>query len=355
MGGRSSNRRRRTTIGGAFVPRRVEMIESPAFGALSLSGHRVLARLEVELAHHAGTDNGNLPVTFDDFEHFGIHRHAVAPGLREAEALGFIEWKHGAAGNATFRRPGLFRLTYLHTDFAEPTDEWRRIKTEAEAWQLAHFARYEKSSKKQKASGGKRHVSVAETGTETPSAPVVETTTTGHSAETATTSISREGATLSVASAQARIKARRSGDASLNGSTLAPIGESAISIIKKIGSPVEIETKTASELVDGHRRPAEYLLVKTGSKGSKASLTRSNGHTTELATDAAPYLAAVAERIRPSNPGSLARDLSRLRGLVAAETLPPDQMAMAARLVAQIEAEQAEHSSAQHIGQVPQQ
>jgi hypothetical protein len=40
-------------IRGQFAPRRIEMLESPADRVLSLSGHRVLARLEI--AHHGGT------------------------------------------------------------------------------------------------------------------------------------------------------------------------------------------------------------------------------------------------------------------------------------------------------------
>src|SRR5208282_1441667 len=52
-----------------------------------------LARLEIEFAHHGGRPalNGKLTVTFDDFEAYGIHRHSIAPALRELEALGFIE------------------------------------------------------------------------------------------------------------------------------------------------------------------------------------------------------------------------------------------------------------------------
>jgi hypothetical protein len=55
-------RRRRTQIGGQVAPRLIEMLESPAYRALSLSGHRVLDRIEIEMAHHGGTDNGKLPV-----------------------------------------------------------------------------------------------------------------------------------------------------------------------------------------------------------------------------------------------------------------------------------------------------
>jgi hypothetical protein len=81
---------RRTKISGQFAARLIEMLESPAFRVLSHSALRVLHRLEIELAHHGGLDNGNLPVTYDDFEEYGIDRHAIAPAIRETVALGFV-------------------------------------------------------------------------------------------------------------------------------------------------------------------------------------------------------------------------------------------------------------------------
>ncbi len=109
----SNRAKRRNSISGQFAARLIEMIESPAFRVLSLSARRVLDRVEIELAHHGGNDNGQLPVTYDNFEAYGIHRHAVGPAIRETVALGFLEvTESGRAGNAEFRRPNLFRLTY---------------------------------------------------------------------------------------------------------------------------------------------------------------------------------------------------------------------------------------------------
>ena len=56
---------------------------------------------------------GRLPVTYEDFERYGIDRHSIAPAIREAVALGFLEvTERGRAGNAEWRRPNYFRLTY---------------------------------------------------------------------------------------------------------------------------------------------------------------------------------------------------------------------------------------------------
>ena len=160
--------RRRTRIDGQFAPRLIEMLRSPAMAVLSLSARRMLERMEVELADHGGTDNGRLPVTFDDFVAFNIHRKSVAPAMRELEALGFIEiMERGRAGNAEWRRPNLFRLTFRDVSRAAPTHEWRRIKTMEEAKALAQAAR-NPPRQKQNSSGGFCHFPVVETATESP-------------------------------------------------------------------------------------------------------------------------------------------------------------------------------------------
>jgi hypothetical protein len=121
------------------------MLASPAYRVLSQSAHRVLARLELELAHHGGSDNGKLPVTFDDFVAYGIDRHSIAPAIREVVALGFVEiTERGRAGNAEWRQPNKFRLTYRFVRGEDQTDEWRRFKSVEEARAVAQAARQER-------------------------------------------------------------------------------------------------------------------------------------------------------------------------------------------------------------------
>jgi hypothetical protein len=143
-------RRRRTTIGGQFAPRLIEMLESPAYRALSLSAHRVLARLEIELGHHGGTDNGRLPVTYTDFQSYGIERKSIPPALREVQALGFVRiTERGRPSKSDFdRHPNYFELTYIHGAHGEePTHEWKRHKTLDEAINVARQARPNKDAK----------------------------------------------------------------------------------------------------------------------------------------------------------------------------------------------------------------
>jgi hypothetical protein len=136
-----SYRRRRNQIEGLFAPRLKEMLESPAYRVLSRAAHQVLARIEIEHLRHGGNDNGTLAVTFDDFVTYGVHRHAIAPAIREGVALGFVEiTQQGRAGNADWRRPSLYRLTYLPAGTATPTHEWRSI-TKDDATMLAKGAR----------------------------------------------------------------------------------------------------------------------------------------------------------------------------------------------------------------------
>jgi hypothetical protein len=155
------------------------MLESPAYRALSRAAHQVLARIEIEHGHHGGNENGNLPVTYDHFVEYGLHRHAIAPAIREAEALGFLQiMKKGCALNGRFRQPSLYRLTYLRAKGAEGdgTHEWRKIKTIEHAEALAKQARLAVDlrarnlaiarSQKQNASDVFRHPPVPETITE---------------------------------------------------------------------------------------------------------------------------------------------------------------------------------------------
>jgi hypothetical protein len=109
------------------------MLESPAHRVLSRAALQFLARLEIELCHHGGNDHGKLPLTFQDWIDYGIHRAAVAPAQRETTALGLI--KRGRGVNVDFRQPN---LTYVHgRDGVQPTREWRKIKTLEEAESIA--------------------------------------------------------------------------------------------------------------------------------------------------------------------------------------------------------------------------
>lgn len=139
------------------------MLESPAYRVLSLSAHRALSRVEVEFAHHGGQDNGKLPVTYDDFERYGVRRRSIGPALLELGVLGFIViTEHGKMAKAAeYRRPNKFLLTSRPKQKGiEVADRWRQFKTtkEAEAAvkaarQMADKARCPERRKEKAASG----------------------------------------------------------------------------------------------------------------------------------------------------------------------------------------------------------
>jgi hypothetical protein len=203
--------KRSNRISGQFSPRLVEMLESPGYRALSRSAHLVISRIEIELAHHGGNDNGRLPVTTDDFVEYGMHRTSVAPAIREAEALGFIRvTERGRGGNADHGTPNLFFLTFAHgrdSRAIPPTHDWRRIETPEQAEKIAHAARaakdpravahgkrsWDKRQKNQKTGTEISHVSIQKIRTETVDAPVRKTRTTRLGEKTARLSIARVG------------------------------------------------------------------------------------------------------------------------------------------------------------------
>ena len=135
--GRSDTRRkqsRRTAIDGPFVAYRREMLESPAFRALSHSALRILHRLEIEHMAHAGTENGNLICTYQDFVDYGVSMGAIKPALSQLVALGFIQIEiHGRRSSGGVKIPSRYRLTYLREGGvdAKPTDEWAKMDEQA--------------------------------------------------------------------------------------------------------------------------------------------------------------------------------------------------------------------------------
>jgi hypothetical protein len=135
---------RRNTLAEFYNSRPVELLESPALRVLSRAAHLALIRIEIELRHHAGKHNGELIVTKQQFIEFGLHEQAVAPALRELEALHIIGIKHGRGGNAEYHQPNRFLLNYLcgavdaHDQI---TNAWKRFSTLAEAERIASAAR----------------------------------------------------------------------------------------------------------------------------------------------------------------------------------------------------------------------
>src|SRR5262245_4243210 len=81
------------TLTRVFVKHHLDMLESPAWRALTLASLQVLARLEIEHLRQDSNRNGRLIVTYAQFlDHMGRKsRHVVAAAIEQAQRLGFLE------------------------------------------------------------------------------------------------------------------------------------------------------------------------------------------------------------------------------------------------------------------------
>nr|USU32924.1 hypothetical protein NG677_04275 [Methylobacterium sp. OTU13CASTA1] len=127
---------RKGAIVGAFVAHPLELRRSPAWRALPDDARRVLMRLELEHMEHGGACNGALACTYTDFADDGLRRSSVSLAIRQCVALGFLEvTQAGRRSISDFRRPSLYRLTYLNGCGASPeaTHDWRHLGTDEDA------------------------------------------------------------------------------------------------------------------------------------------------------------------------------------------------------------------------------
>jgi hypothetical protein len=210
------NRQAPETPSGQFCIRPREMMESAAYRVFSRAAHLVLSRIELELRYHGGKNNGRLLVTYEQFESYGLDRGSIAPALRELEALGFIEiTQHGRGGNADYRVPNLFRLTYEPDHDGKLTNEWKQFpkgadvdadaRMMADADHVASMARKNQNpvavdrakklaqSNTEDRCGKPAPVPVRKTRTENRKLPVRKTHTTGSPQKPTLLSISRGG------------------------------------------------------------------------------------------------------------------------------------------------------------------
>mgnify|MGYP000856650200 CR=1 FL=1 len=126
----------------SFISHTLAMRSSVAWARLPDHARRVLDRLELEHMRHRGGLNGRLPCTHDDFEAVGVPHKAVARAIRQCVTLGFVAiTQQGTPSRSIYRNPTLYRLTYVYGRAKlrngeagpERSDDWRAIKTDADA------------------------------------------------------------------------------------------------------------------------------------------------------------------------------------------------------------------------------
>lgn len=142
--------KRSSTIQGPFVPHRLALMESHAWKARTVPLMRVLERLETEHMRHAGSSNGQLYVSYGQFQQAGISRKTINAALKLGVDLGLLKirsgsWTSRVSQAGVLRPPQAYRLTYLPTSSAAPTDEWKHV-TSSNA--QAALAQYRKATAK---------------------------------------------------------------------------------------------------------------------------------------------------------------------------------------------------------------
>jgi hypothetical protein len=123
-------------VGEGFCWYTREMLFAPAFREASINCRRFINALEVENLNHAGTENGNLVMPYNQLVRWWhIPRRLIRQTIDEAVERGLIEerrsgWRLSYAKSM----PNTFRLTFRVTregsppQWKPPTNEWRRYR-----------------------------------------------------------------------------------------------------------------------------------------------------------------------------------------------------------------------------------
>jgi len=113
----------------------------------------LLEELEIEHMRHKGCANGQLFRSYTQFIAAGFNRHTVTEMIRIAEVLGFVRVnRETGIGSRDLRDASAYTLTYLPTGVGRdvpPTDDWKRVKDEADA-----LRRIDAVKPKKKVAGG---------------------------------------------------------------------------------------------------------------------------------------------------------------------------------------------------------
>jgi len=114
--------------GEAFCWYTREMLLAPAFSEASINCRRLINALEVENMNHAGTENGNLLMPYNQLQRWWhIPRRLIRQTIDEAIERGLIEerrsgWRLSYAKSM----PNTFRLTFRPTREGTPRNGSRR-------------------------------------------------------------------------------------------------------------------------------------------------------------------------------------------------------------------------------------
>jgi hypothetical protein len=98
----------------SFIPGPPVLLNSQVWRSLGIYELRLLTALEVEHCRHAGKENGNLVLTYDQAERAGVKRDYFRRAMNNLVGLKLVEITHkGQYAVQAKNDPSRYRLTYL--------------------------------------------------------------------------------------------------------------------------------------------------------------------------------------------------------------------------------------------------
>ncbi len=89
----------------------VDVIDSAAWRGLSVNARRVLDALIAQHFRYCQKENGNLQISYRDFNNAGVTRRLIGAGIQELKDAGLITTRQGTPTNDVMRPPTLYELT----------------------------------------------------------------------------------------------------------------------------------------------------------------------------------------------------------------------------------------------------
>jgi hypothetical protein len=106
-----------------------EMMESPSWRAMTNPAMQVLSRVLIEHCSHGGTENGQLTVTYHDFDAYGIRRRSIPQGIAIAVGLGWLDVTRQGYAFGTLKVGSEFAVTFMpRSNGAPASNRWKSIK-----------------------------------------------------------------------------------------------------------------------------------------------------------------------------------------------------------------------------------
>lgn len=136
-----------------------DLLQSEAWRAMSPNTRRLIDRLLLEHAQHAGTMNGKLIATHEQLIKYGLSKNAIRSSIDEACSLGLLRFIQGGR-YAHSNQPNLFRLTWMGWidqtgEIREPTNDWKKL-TQKRVQSIRHDQSEQRALKRAKRQGKRK-------------------------------------------------------------------------------------------------------------------------------------------------------------------------------------------------------